>query len=132
MLCVSVVLLLLWQAPASACVAPPQDPGRIIFEQRPRDVRDDLIVVEVVFRDLEPFSDFGRRGIGRARVLNVVQGNARVGGDLFMYLPSSAACQVDVHVGDRGYLVGRMERTTNFMVLFVPAWVQSPETWRRP
>lgn len=125
------VILAAAQTPAFACrVMQPNAPS-IQFSAPPPDVRADLIVLDVVFEDVNAFPD-RRVEIGRARIVTVVQGNARVGADVFLELPSDAACQRAVMLGERSFIIGRMVRAPGFLVLFEPAWVQFPETWRQP
>lgn len=124
-----VTCALVMQTPALACRVAPANPPTIMFEQIPRDVRLDLFVLEVVFEDLDAFPS-RRENIGRARIVQVLQGNVRAR-DVYLPLPSSAACEAEVRRGQRGYIIGRLRRIPGFLVVLEPSWVSRPETWRR-
>lgn len=103
---VTLAFLALGQVPAEACRAPPPVSRTIIFATAPRDVSPDKIVLQVTFTSLNVFND--RRRVGRARVDRVVQG-ALVARNVYIErMPSSAACQTDVQLGQRGYIIGRV------------------------
>lgn len=133
--------------PAFACRVAPRNPPTIIFEQAPSGVRADLIVLQVVFEDVDAFPSRSRPRVGRARIERVLQGTFRPESEILVRpMPFSGACQAEVSVGQRGYIVGRVQRVLitekrpfaedtsqdpDVIIALEPFWVGSPETWRQ-
>jgi hypothetical protein len=119
--------LLLGQVPAEACRAPPPVSRTIVFPTVPRDVSPDKVVLQVTFTSVNVFND--RRRIGRARVDRVVQGALIARNVYIERMPSSAACQTDVQLGQRGYVIGRVVPFEGNRVGFVPEYTEVPHRY---
>ncbi len=130
MLAFMVAFLLLGQAPAHACRAPPSPPHTIVFPSVPRDVREDLLILRVTFVNFDAIPGSIPR-ITRARIDRVVQGTLTAR-DVYLISPFSGTCQTELQQGQRAYIVGRVHAPDEYRATFYAYETRATDQWQRP